>query len=263
MPQNWLMKIVAEVAFAGGFAAFFWYLRRRFPSATPGGDGPTIEELRPKYRKWEIAAGFLAIPMMGVMFLVWWLLFQGVTRWHASWFEPAVYCLRASRGTLALPAMFLGMASAMFLWMGLYRYLLGDRFQEYMRYGSLAAGFDTLRGCTWLFSIMGVLAWLGFILALTWNVVFYEDRILFRSFLGLRTRTVPYADIVELHTAPQLRAPNGNLVNRREYWLDYKGGGTWSTNNDLSMMDLDQKTRLFEFLARKSRKPIVQVPVWE
>ncbi len=263
MAGGWLTKVLSELAMAVGVAAFFWFLRKKFPISTIPADGPTLEELRPKYRKWEIAGGVVTPLVMVAAFFPWWMGLCWLTRWHAAWFEPAVFNLYAAPGVMAVASIFLAIATGVFVWLIFYRICLGDRFAEYMRYGSLAAGFDTQRGCLWLFSVMSLLSWGGFILALTWNVVFYEDRILFRSFLGLSSQSVPYAEVVELCTAPQVRAPNGNLVNRREYWLTLKDGGSWSTNTEISALTPEKKKELFEFLSRKAKKPIRQLAVLE
>lgn len=262
MPASFVTIVLSQLAFAGGTAAFYWFLRRRFPVAIVS-EGPTLEELQPIYRKWEWIGGFLMVLTMVALFYPWRQLLDWMTRMHAEGFEPAAYNFYAAPIVLAVPALFLAIASGIVVWLLIARVFYRGRFAEYVRYSELSSGFNAIRAAIWLASVMRLLSWGGFLLAMTWNVTFYDDHVVFRSFLGLRGETVRYAEIAELKGAAQVRAPNGNLVDRQEFWLVAKNGSRWTTNNDLSDMGFDRKRELFEFLARKTGLPIQRVAVLE
>jgi hypothetical protein len=145
----------------------------------------------------------------------------------------------------------------------IYRRLLKDRYPNYVRYDKLTSGYDSERAAKPIVLGMGFLSIAMVASALSWHVVFRENDVTFHSWCGLGTTTEFYSNVKEIRTAPQLRAPSGKLVDRREYVVEFDDGATWSTNFQPGDLSLQEKKSLLEFVATKSKKPIRELPILE
>jgi hypothetical protein len=225
--------------------------------------GPTLDELARTYGKW--IWGTLAIMLVGIVPFAacWWWLLDRLDLWNTSRFGPAVYHLHEMRIALILPAFLLGILSAGLVQIWTYRRLLGPRFAEYQRFELLTAGFDSRRAGRLVICVAFVLSVLMVVLALSWHVMFLQDRIEFYSWGGMGNTAKPYSSIREIRTAPQLRAPSGTLVDRREYEVEFEDGSTWSTNFAPATLTLPEKQQLANFIAEQAKLRIRELDVLE
>lgn len=225
--------------------------------------GPSLEELRPAYGKWRAWGLVLFLVSVVPLSVPWWWLFDRIDHWNTSHLGPAVYHLHEMRMALALPGMFLGILSAGLLQMWAFRRLLGARYAEYQRFEDLSAGFDSRRiGRPILLGTL-LLSVLMVVLALSWHVLLFQDRMEFYSWGGLGNTAKPYSSIREIRSAPQLRAPSGKLVDRREYEVEFEDGSTWSTNFAPATLKPPRKTELANFIAAQSKLKIRELDVLE
>jgi hypothetical protein len=225
--------------------------------------GPSVDELRPLYRKWRIWGVVLFFAGIAPSSAAWWTLFSGIAAWHADRFPPSVFHLRASGPMLALPCLFLGFATAWALLTFVYRRLLGERYAAYVRYDNLSSGFDGQRALRPI--LLGTFGLSFFFVAasLSWHVVFRDDRVAFHSWCGLGDTSKRYSEVKDIRSAPQLRAPNGNLVDRREYVVEFDDGSTWSTNFEPGDLDPQTKKQRVDFVAERAKKPVRELKVLE
>lgn len=209
-----------------------WLMVRNYPAPQLDSEGPVLEELWPKYRKWEwiIIIAYIAL-WFPISDAIYWFL-HVIATWRAEGIQdnPDTFVFFVN-GTLQIPSLFMALPlSALILTLAL-KLLLKVRYAaEYARYVALRFGFvqnRQMKELTIVISSAFVLA----VLAL-FDVYFVASATELRvnPVLGLERRYV-YADISEIVTAPALIAPNGNTVNRRVYLLRFKDGTSYTTDN--------------------------------
>ena len=192
----------------------------------------------------------------------WWLLYW-IGVWNTHRFTDAVYNLSPIGITWAVPA-FLSATVTMILPMMLfYRWRLKDRYSEFERYLNLrhrynhdAAGIPVLA-----FFVSIILA--GVLLVLHYRVVLANDEIIQYPFFSLSSVSHKYSDITDIRTAPQRRAPNGNLRDNDDFETVFSDGRVWSTHPNPAAFTTLEKRQMMEFVSKKGGRPIRQVPVLE
>lgn len=225
--------------------------------------GPSLYELRPIYRKWKFAALALFFPSIAVCTFGWWLAFHQLAEWHARSYEPAAWHLYNTDTLIALPAFFLGIVSGGYLLTWFLRLLLRERRELYLRYEKLDSGADVERASRPIILGIASVALLFMLAAINWHVVFQPRGVTFHSWFGLGTVTRSYQDVKDIRTAPQRRAPNGKLVDRREYEIEFVDGSIWTTNFEPSGLSNQEKERLAKFISRQSTRRIRELKVLE
>lgn len=239
-------------------------LRRLFP--LPDGyedEGPTLEELTPRYRWWHLF--YTVALLIGMFGFTWpvWLLLRALHNWNAARFEPAEVHVHDTGLAMFLPAFFLGiLVTGGFLTLAM-RLLLGQRFDEYVRYDNLRFGADSRRATRPIAITVLVICLVLFLAIVNYHVVFYQDKVRFQSWFGLSNSTLPYTDIVDLRRFDKVQAPNGNIINRRRYDVEFANGRVWSTDWTMGQFDDADKARLFDYLAKRSGKPVRRLPIFE
>lgn len=225
--------------------------------------GPSLEDLRPRFRKWRIWGVLIFFVGIVPSGFAWWYVFREIGVRNAARFQPAVFHLHAADEVLAVPCLFLGFATSGALLMVAYRHLLGENYADYVRYDNLSTGYDSRPVARpMLLGVFGLsILFLG--AAISWHVVFQQDQVMFRSWYGLAETTKLYSEVKDIRTAAQLRAPNGNLVDRREYIVEFDDGSTWSTNFEPSALDPQAKRQLAAFVADQAKKPVRELAVLE
>ncbi|HEY2838240.1 MAG TPA: hypothetical protein VGJ26_03780 [Pirellulales bacterium] len=225
--------------------------------------GTSLEELRKEFRRWELwgLAAFLlgwAVCAFGV-----WCLLQGVALWNAGRYGPSVYHLCDTKMILALASLPVGIVSSGLLLSFGYYWLLQERYAQFIRYTNLTAGYDTNRFGTAISGLVGLLATVLILTSFSWHVVFRQEEVTFHSWCGLGTTTKRYSEVADIRTAPQLRAPNRRLVNRREYEIEFDDGSVWTTNFEPGNLSEKEKGELASFVSTRAKKPIRQLRILE
>jgi len=226
-------------------------------------DGPSLDELRPRYSKWHLSN--IALMFAGIAWasVTWWYLFSQIAAWNDARYEPAVFHLHDTGLMLAAPAFLLGIVTAGLLLAFVYRGLLGEHYPDYVRFENLLYGFDGKRiRRPMLVGTFG-LSVLLFAAALSWHVAFQNDRVNFHSWCGMGDASKLYSQIKEIRSAPQLKAPSGRLVDRREYIVEFDDGSTWSTNFEPARLDPQTKQQLVTFVAGRAKKRVRELQVLE
>ena len=256
-------RIIGGVAAAILTALVMAWLARAFPPPRTIGPGPALEELAPRYQKWEVL--FIVVYMVSwapVTFVLWWLL-DALSDFNGRTLGPAVIILTADPWFWALPAFFVALVlpGAPLTWLA--RRVLGPRFAEYERYLVLKHHMDYARANRLAFRVIGWGSALAVFLGLNWYVLVRDDALVVNRLLTVTEDVHPYAGVRSIVTAPKLVAPNGNVVSRREFLVTFADGGTWSTQGLPREQTAEQKAALVREVSERSGVAVEEIPLFE
>jgi hypothetical protein len=227
-----MASVLSSVLTAIAIPIVLWWLARKYPAPQLSAEGPTLEELRPKYGKWEwiLVAAYVALwfPVAAAIY--------GPLHLIAGWRAKAMQedadtlVFFMDGAALWLPAFFMALLLCGLILTPLLKAVLKSGYPGYERYAALRYGFDqnrVMKGVAALISAAFVLAVFTFFDA---YVVASAGELRVNPLLGFERRYA-YYEISEVQTAPALIAPNGNTVYRRVYLLTFKDGTSYSTDN--------------------------------
>jgi len=245
-------------------AVLMTWVARAFPLRPGLGQGPTLEELAPKYAKWE--GVFVAIYIVSWAPVTYglWLLLQQLSDWNATTLGPAEILITADPWFWTLPAFFLALVlpGAPLTWLA--HRLLGPRFAEYDRYLSLKHRMDWARANRVALQVTGWGCALAIFLGLNWYVLVRADALVINRLLGVTEDVHPWASFRSIRTAPRFVAPNGSVKQRRQWLVTFEDGTTWSTLGGLPREQTAAQTAaLIAALSARARLPVEEIPVFE
>lgn len=221
----------------------FWWLARKYPAPQLSAKGPSLEELWPKYRKWEWIILIALFALWGPLSAAIYGPLHLVAGWRAASMQdtPDTLVFFMDGAALWIPAFFMALLLSGVILTPVLKALLKERYAEYERYAALRFGFDqnrVMKGLAITISSAFVIA----VLALfDTYVVVSPSELRVNGLLGLERR-YSYSEISEVVTAPALIAPNGNTVRRRVYLLKFGDGYSYSTDN-MPEYELRNRTR--------------------
>ena len=258
-----LERIIGGVAAALLTALAMAWLARTFPPPRTLGPGPALEELAPRYLKWETL--FVVAYMVSwapVTYALWWLL-NALSDLNAGTLGPAAIILTADPWFWALPAFFVALVlpGAPLTWLA--RRLLGPRFAEYERYLVLKHNMDYARANRLAFRVMGWGSALAVFLGLNWYVLVRDDALVVNRLLAVTEDAYPYAAIRSIVTAPKLVPPSGDTVSRREFLVTFADGATWSTQGLPREQTEEQKAALIRSVSERAGVPVEEIALFE
>ena len=258
-----LERLIGGVVGAILTALLMAWAARAFPPPRSLGPGPTLEELAPRYGKWE--ALFIAVYMVSwapVTYVLWWLL-DALSDFNARTLGPAEIVLTADPWFWVLPAFFVALVlpGAPLTWLA--RRLLGPRFAEYDRYLVLKHNMDYARANRIAFRIAGWGSALAVFLGLNWYVLVRDDALVVNRLLAVVEDVHPYSEVRRILTAPEFIAPNGSVKVRREYLVTFADSGTWSTMGLPREQTAEQKAALLRIVSDRSAVPVEEIPLFE
>ena len=243
----------------------FWWLARKYPAPQLSDDGPSLQELWPRYRKWEwiTLAAYMALwfPVSAAIYAPLHL----VARWRAESMqeEPDTIVFFHDGAALWLPAFFMGLLVSGVILTPVLKRVLKERYAEYERYTALRFGFDQNRALKPFAIGISSAFVLAVFLFFDAYVVASPSELRLNPFLGFE-RHYTYRDVSEVVTAPALIAPNGNTVYRRVYLVRFSDGTSYTTDN-MPEHELADRTRaqLIEAILRRSGLSAQEKPVFE
>jgi hypothetical protein len=257
MDSTWISATAVSIAVPLVFAA----LGRLYPAPPAPELDRSLADLTREYWKWEalcLPIFFAVAPVAGWL---WWQIFLGLAGDPGFSAEGGVHALRPSPISWLIPAMFLGMLSAAPVLEGILRWLLKGRYREYVAYQNRRHGFDSEAIEKPFYLGVGGLSAIAACLIGNYYVLFTPNEIRINPLLGLRERVFAYEDVVAIHTAPALVAPNGDTVARREYAVHFSDSTLWNTNWDPSDATDEQVVSVVRAISERSGVPISELPV--
>lgn len=225
-------------------------------------DGPDYHETRSEFR--------YAIFIQTIIFFAIWItvtigLYQLLNRFATSsstQHNPAIFNF-SPPGKWVLPvAVLCGLVIAAILQNLTDWIVYGSRYARYVRFMNLWNGFDSRKAM--VASLIPLILICVMSLAfLNWQIAFCENDIVFPTWFGFSRDRKSYSSIDDICTAPKLRAPAGNIVERREYVIRFDDGNTLSTKNFFKEENAPRVKQAIEFTSMKSGKPIRELPILE
>ena len=219
----WIGPLAAAIA----LPLVFGILRALFPVRPLEGTERSLEELDHEYGRWRVAG-----------YLIWFFIFTplaGYFCWeafckygdHVAAGLPAGFYHSLPGGpTWGLPAAYFGMIIAAFMADALLRLLLRRRYKEFVHYSERAEGLGSKSSMLLLIVLTLFGAWLVIAIG-DWYVVVTPDEVISDGFMAISEQHYPHKDIVEIKTAPYLKAPLGGRP-RRISVIRYGDGSKWS-----------------------------------
>lgn len=246
-------------------ALVFWWLARRYPAPQLSEQGPSLEELWPKYRKWEwiILVLYMALwlPVSAAIYGC----LHAVARLRAEAMQDnaETFVFFMDGAALWLPAFFMALLLSGVSLTPALKFLLKERYAEYERYAALRFGFDQNRVMKGFAAAICLSFVLGVFVLFDAYVVASPSELRVNPILGLERRYA-YSEISEVLTAPALIAPNGNTVQRRAYLVKFTDGTSYSTDN-MPEYELGDRTRvsLVQSILQRSGRSLREKPVFD
>jgi hypothetical protein len=256
---------LVSILTAAAISLVFWWLARRFPAPQLSAEGPSLAELAPKYRRWEVISTFAYMVMWFPVSAIVFTPLHLVAQWRAQAMQAdsATFVFFADGAALWIPAFFMALLLSAYALMPVLKVLLRGRYGEYERYVALKFGLDQSRVMRAL-SITIVMAFVVAVAALfDTYVVASSNELRLNPLLGLERR-YSYTDIEQIVTAPALIAPNGNTVYRRVYLLNFKDATTFSSDSIPEHELLGRSdAELMQAILERSGTPVIEKPVFE
>jgi hypothetical protein len=222
-----------------------------------------LEALAKIYMKWEVIALLFFFVYWPATGFLWYLLLQFVGDFAAQSHEPCVI-LEVPFGIFwVLPAVFLGIPSTVVPLAITFKILLGDRYEEYMRWSNQRQGFDAWKvlGLMTVLFVMGSVFWMVGSLRL-WEE-FHEDRVVIMRPWYWSPRTYPYARVKTIAHFARSQAPNGNILDNPRTVIKFDDGMTWSTRNRIAVPDQQREADIINLVSTRSGRPILQLDIDE
>ncbi len=234
-------------------------LAKAFPPTVTAQSGASLETLKPKFAKWEVRLSLLYvalwIPVTGAI----WLPLQATSDFTASLLGPADFRITPGATFWFIPAFFLALAVAAVPLKWVAARLLGPDYTEYETYLALKHRIDFARvnrlTCWAVGWLVGIIVALG----LNWYVLIRSDAFVINPLFSFSETVHPYSDVQAIQTAPQLIAPNGNIVRRREFLIRFRDRSIWSTQNLPVTLNESEKRTMLEKVAERAGLPIEEL----
>lgn len=227
-----MIELLGALLTAAALPLVFWWLATRYPAPQLLEEGPTLAELAPKYRKWEVALVVLYMALWAPVSAAIWYPLHLVARARAEEMreDAEAFVFFMDGAALWLPAFFMALLVAGLLLDPLVKALLRQRYAEFERYYALRFGFDQRRVLKGFAIVICTGFALGVFALLDAYCVASERGLRVNPLIGLERRYA-YADIAEIVTAPAFIAPNGNTVQKRFHLVKFRDGTSYSTRN--------------------------------
>jgi hypothetical protein len=237
-------------------------LAKIYPSKHQPLSVPALDVLQRKYSRWEIAFTCAYIALWIPATFVLWFPLRALSDLNAARL-PAEYILTLEPIFWFLPAFFLALAVSALPLMMLFKLLLRARYEEYVWYWSAKHGVDMHRANRTAIWVVMVLVAIVVFMGLNCYVLLDKEAIVVNRFFGLRETVYRFDDVQSIQTAPQLIAPNGNTVNRREYRFIFGDGRTWSTNFLPRELSVDEKLAFAKSIADAAGREIENIAIFD
>jgi hypothetical protein len=187
---------------------------------------PEEEVARLRKREQVIDVCLLPVFFIGTAGATWlWaLLLQGMAERNLAQQPPSRFLGKPESYFVfwLVPALFLGILSFGLLLMVLMRLILGK--QRYAEYEIGAQARFNIKNRTWFWVIgsFALVLAVAIYFAQDWYTRFEEDRIAVNPLLGVGETVYSYPEVQRLVETSHLKAPNGNIVEKKRWFILFK-----------------------------------------
>lgn len=134
-----------------------------------------------------------------------------------------------------------------------YRFLLGERYEEYLVYTNMKHRFDgriIIRPLsTLIIAFSAVLLFFGG----KYAIQIYPGKIVFNKFWSLKPKTQLIADVKSIHFIEMIRYDNGQRSEPHHY-IKFNDGTSWNTLDGIG--GIKQEDKMIEYLAKHAKVKI-------
>jgi hypothetical protein len=172
------------------------------------------------------------------------------------------FVIKPNIGTWLVISMMLTLATSTSLVFLIVRTTKKKQSSEYWVYYNSKYGFNA-------FGLLKYLS-IAIVIASTFLIVsqqntytnFYEDSVTINKPLELQERVYEYSDIVGITHFLKTIAPNGNIVDKPHYGIEFRDGFTWRTNDDLRTPNISDP-KIFTWLLEQTNLSLNEVEIDE
>jgi hypothetical protein len=248
--------IAAGIAIPAGLAL----LSRLFPATRPAPTALPFDQLQTKYRKWTYVMAVVMLAVTAPLSLVFWTILNAVATWCAGLLPPAEVTFAPIVPVYwGFPAFMLAIVCSGFAAMRFVQWRLGDRYDEFLAYWSASSKMDPVKANRVVLGACACLCGIIIALGLRPYVQLRDGTLAVQGYFSFAESRYPLAAIQSIRTSAHFIAPNGSTVSRREYILNFAGGGRWTTASIAFDPDEAAKRAFVETLARRSGVSIDEV----
>jgi hypothetical protein len=220
-------------------------------------DQTPMHELSRRYWKWE--AGGVLLIAIGVV--VSWGLLLLLAHWRFGSNGVSVYWLSPAALVWIMPAFFAGILAATWPTDLLYRYLMGDRYEEFRGYQTRKFGYDGRRWMLPFYFICGGLTAALIVLLLDCYVFFGPNSIQVDGLWAMESERFVYDDVIEIRVSDWREGDNGQRVAHYTLALYFADGAIWTSARDEWYSGNDRLRDIAAYVSERSGIPIVEIDV--
>ncbi len=206
---------------------------KRFPYKPPPSQKHyTLEELQPKYERWERFGTMLTVVFVFPMAYIIYEAFMAMRALLLRPYSDAPFVFVPPWEWWALLALFLGIIATAIPMDFIVRWWLKGQVEEFIAYQNLQYGYDAQKAGRIILTSLGGFSALCLVFLFDWYTVFGPSEIVINPFLSFSVKRYAYSDIqrfsVERETTPE--NPDGGEIRLTLY---FKDGSSWD-NTSLS-----------------------------
>ncbi len=242
---------------ADGLGIAAWIFRKVFPvSGLESVPPEEVAALQKAYLKWELLAVPFVLGYSAACGLGWFVLLQQLAGVVDRFRGPSLYTIRPDQEFWGLPALFLGIISAAVPMHLTCKALLGDRYDDYIRWTNLRHCFD---GWT-AFRVFAVVVVVGATLvvaaALSSWVEFRDDRVIIKRPWAWDEGSYPYGRVVAVARIARARATSGRTGPGPYHAIRFDDGETWATRSFFTQPDPQRDEAIAALVSERSGRQI-------
>lgn len=219
----------------------------RYVGETPA----ATDDLSHKYKKWDVIARVLIIPLAGTSAYLFWLLLCAIETKRAALLGPADFVLRPMPIFFAIQALFAGIFfSAIPLRVALSRILGSDSYETLVKYWDRRQGINSQRLWTHMIFVGAPLIVVSTMLVFQSYATVDSQGFTIHPYFAMHERHYGWADVNRVRLVQSFRAPNGAIRRDRPYYIVEFGDG-FGLNFHRSVLEIPfaEQRRLATFVA--------------
>lgn len=170
------------------------------------------------------------------------------------------FIIRPNMGTWIVISMMLSLAIAVITMILLVKRIKKGEDEKYWKYYNLKYGFNATGVLKYLSILIILFTSLLAISQMNSYVKFYDDSIVINKPLDFIERRYDLIDISNVIHYLRTVAPNGKIVDKPHYGIEFSDGFFWRTNDDLRTPNIND-VKIFDYLLKRTNLELTQVEI--
>ncbi len=250
---SWIPAGIALAGFLMLFALLRLLARWCIPAGVTGTDKDSLQKRFARFARFDgLLTALFGLPLMGVVTVFYFLVFWELAGHYYHQWGDTVYLKPMTPAYWVLPALFLGIVTAVSVVKPLYEIALGDRFDDYLAYGRQRQGLDAIK----LFQKLAAAVVVGAAVAAYLGMDCYaratERRLVINEFCGLGERAYPYRRVRSISQDYFVYKPSEQEKIRRPFYtITFDDGYRWCTQGLVKDVGADDDA-LIRYVSERS-----------